>query len=52
MENIIPKENRLVKSLSWSKVWSWQKSKKQFVKTYFDKAPFFETKEIIFGSTL
>jgi len=52
MKNIIPKEDRLVNSLSWSKVSTWQKSKKQFIKQYFEKEPFFETKEVIFGSTL
>jgi len=54
MENkyLIPKEERLVKSLSWSKVWAWQKSKKQFIETYFEWKPFFETKEIIFWSVL
>jgi len=49
---LIPREKRIVKSLSWSKVWAWQKSKKQFAKTYFEWAPFFETKEIVFWSVL
>ena len=52
MQDIIPRENRLVRSLSWSKVWAWQKSKKQFANIYFWKKDFFETKEIIFWSTL
>jgi hypothetical protein len=38
----------IVKSLSWSRIYSWTNSKKQFIKTYFEKEPFFETKEIIF----
>jgi len=49
---IIPRENRLVKSLSWSKVKMWLENRKQFIDTYFWWKPFFETKEIIFGSVL
>ena len=52
MKEIIPKEQRLVRSLSWNKVNMWQKSKKQFRDIYFGKKDFFETKEIIFGSVL
>lgn len=52
VKEIIPREERLVRSLSWSKVSMWQKSKKQFMDTYFSGKEFFETKEIIFGSTL
>ena len=43
---------RLVKSLSWTKIYSWLNNKKQFIKTYFEWEPFFETKEILFGSCL
>lgn len=43
---------KLIKSLSWSKIYSWLNNKKGFIKTYFEKEPFFETKEILFGSAL
>ena len=49
---LIPKEQRKVRSLSWSKVKMWTENKKNFINTYFDWKPFFETKEIIFWSTL
>jgi hypothetical protein len=39
---------KLVKSLSWSKISTWLKNRKQFIKTYFEKEDFFETKEILF----
>lgn len=41
-----------IKSLSWSKINSFENFKSQFIKTYFEEAPFFETKEIIFGKVL
>ncbi|PZM86409.1 hypothetical protein DLH72_01005 [Candidatus Gracilibacteria bacterium] len=43
---------KLVRSLSWSKIYSWLNNRKQFIKTYFEGEPFFETKEILFGSCL
>lgn len=43
---------KIVRSLSWSKIYSWNTNKKQFIKTYFEKEPFFETKEIIFWKVL
>lgn len=43
---------KLVKSLSWSKISMWLKNRKQFIKTYFEKEDFFETKEILFWKCL
>lgn len=43
------KKEKLVKSLSYSKINSWLTNRKQFIKTYFEKEPFFETSEILFG---
>lgn len=53
VEKKVPnKEDRLVKSLSWSRISSWNFSKKQFIKTYFEKEEFFETVEILFWKML
>jgi hypothetical protein len=41
-----------IKSLSWSKIYSFENFRSQFIKTYFEEAPFFETKEIAFGKVL
>lgn len=43
---------RKIKSLSWSKIHSFENFKSQFIKTYFEEEPFFETKEIIFGKVM
>ncbi len=51
-EVIVKTTEKLVKSLSWSKIYQWLNNKKGFIKTYFEKEPFFETKEIIFWSAL
>jgi len=41
-----------IKSLSWSKINSFENFRSQFIKTYFEEAPFFETKEIVFWKVL
>lgn len=41
-----------IKSLSWSKINSFENSRSQFIKTYFEEEPFYETKEIIFWKVL
>ena len=39
---------RKIKSLSWSKINTFLEYPKNFIKTYFEEEPFFETKEILF----
>ena len=41
-----------IKSLSWSKINSFENFRSQFIKTYFEEEPFFETKEIAFWKVL
>lgn len=41
-----------IKSLSWSKINTFETSRSQFIKTYFEEEPFFETKEILFWKIL
>jgi len=41
-----------IKSLSWSKLSSFENFRSQFIKTYFEEEPFFETKEIVFWKIL
>ncbi len=41
-----------IKSLSWSKISSFENFRSQFIKTYFEEEPFFETKEILFWKVL
>lgn len=43
---------RKIKSLSWSKISSFLDFKNQFIKTYFEEEPFFETKEILFWKVM
>jgi len=43
---------RKIKSLSWSKINSFLTNKSQFIKTYFEEEPFFETKEIVFWKVM
>lgn len=43
---------RKIKSLSWSKINTFLEYPKNFIKTYFEEEPFFETKEILFWKTM
>lgn len=48
----LKKMERKIKSLSWSKISSFLDFKNQFIKTYFEEEPFFETKEILFWKVM
>ncbi len=39
---------RKIKSLSWSKINSFENFRPQFIKSYFEEEPFFENKELLF----
>lgn len=43
---------RKIKSLSWSKINTFLEYPKNFIKTYFEEEPFFETKEILFWKVM
>lgn len=43
---------RKIKSLSWSKINSFLEYRNNFIKTYFEEEPFFETKEILFWKVM
>ena len=43
---------RKIKSLSWSKINTFLEYPKNFIKTYFEGEPFFETKEILFWKVM
>lgn len=43
---------RKIKSLSWSKINSFQEYFKQFVASYFEEEPFFESNEILFWQVM
>lgn len=44
--------NSPITHLSWSKISSFDNYRSQFIKTYFEKQPFFETKEIVYWKVL
>lgn len=43
---------RKIKSLSWSKINTFLEYPKNFIKTYFEEEPFFETNEILFWKVM
>ena len=43
---------RKIKSISWSKIHSFENYKQQFIKQYFEWEKFYETKEVIFWKVL